>query len=255
MSVSRKELEVFLNRYLETEKFDDYGPNGLQIEGREKISKLAYSVSATRFSIEQGIASGADALIVHHGLFWKFHGVRSLTGTFGKRVIPAVRAELNLFAYHLPLDAHMEVGNAAVLAKKVGLKDLKPFGPYKGAYLGVQGQFENSVNAKTFEQQLELILGHSVLHSSPDDEDNLTSLGIITGGARNDWNMAMDCGLDAFLTGEMSEHNWNESKESGIHMYAGGHYATERFGIEALVEKITESFDVETFKIDEENPA
>ncbi|MFT6603219.1 MAG: putative NIF3 family GTP cyclohydrolase 1 type 2, partial [Bacteriovoracaceae bacterium] len=133
MSIKAKALNKYLKKLLTPEEFSDYGPNGLQIEGSEEIKKIAFAVSATRHSVEKAVSEKADALIVHHGLFWKFHGTRTLTGPFAKRVLPLVKNEINLFAYHLPLDANIEVGNAATVARKIGLQDLEPFGDYKGS--------------------------------------------------------------------------------------------------------------------------
>ncbi|WP_127715896.1 Nif3-like dinuclear metal center hexameric protein [Halobacteriovorax sp. HLS] len=255
MSIKSKELEKFLNSLLNIYEFSDYGPNGLQVEGTKEISKIAFSVSATKYSIAQAVQFGADALVVHHGLFWSFHGTKPIKGPFAKRVIPLIKNDINLFGYHLPLDAHMEVGNAATIAKKLDLIDLNPFGDYKGSPTGVKAKFKTPLTRAQLAKKLTDILDHEVIYSKPETEDEIKSIGIITGGANSDWYLAMKNGLDAYLTGEMSEHDWHESAESGVTMFAGGHNATEQFGVQSLMEKVQEKFDVECTFISSENPA
>lgn len=252
--IKRKDLNKFLRNLLEPYLYDDYGPNGLQIEGKDEIQKIAFAVSATKDSIHKTIQNGCDTLIVHHGLFWKFHGVRTLTGTFAKRVMPLVRENINLFGYHLPLDANLKVGNAATLASKIGLKDLKPFGDHKGMPTGVWGKYDG-VSVLELEKIIGEVCNHSVMTSANDTNRIIKSLGIITGGANNDWYLSKKLGLDAYLTGEMSEHNWNEAKEDEIVMFAAGHHATERFGIQTLMTEIRSEFSVDCIFIDSENPA
>lgn len=254
MSVERIELEKFLNTLLRPELFNDYCPNALQIEGTNTISKIVFAVSAQRASIEQAVLENADALIVHHGLFWKFHGTRAITGSFAKRVKPLIKNDINLLAYHLPLDAHIEYGNAAIIAKKLGLLELEPFGDHKGMPTGVKGKFGKPQDPKEVTKKLETILGHKVLHSDPRN-NQINSMGIITGGANSSWPLCIPEQLDSYLTGEMSEHDWHESREEGIHMFAGGHNATEKFGVQELMKLIKDKFSVECIFLDSENPA
>jgi dinuclear metal center YbgI/SA1388 family protein len=254
-SVSRQELDAYLRTLLAIDTFSDYAPNGLQLEGRETIAKCAFAVSATAESVEQSVAANADALIVHHGLFWKFHGARPLTGTFARRVYPLVVHGVNLFAYHLPLDAHHEVGNASTIARRLGLTELLPFGDHQGSATGVQGYFDSPPSACQLQQQLRALLQHEVMLATPDGNARVRTLGIITGGANSAWKQAVTAGLDAYLTGEMSEHDWHESREAGLHMFAGGHHATERFGIQALMQYIGTQFNIETVFFDSDNPA
>lgn len=251
----RSELNKYFDDLLQPVKFQDYCPNGLQIEGSDKLKKIAFAVSATRDSITQAVELGADALVVHHGLFWHFHGARTLTGAFAKRIIPLVQHNINLFAYHLPLDAHPEVGNAAVLGQLLGCQQQSPFGDYKGNATGIEGLLEEPQSAKELALKLQSVLNHDVIIASPDENQIIESVGIITGGANSDWVLAKKAGLDAYITGEISEHDWHESQESGIHMFAGGHYATEIFGILALMQKIQVHCGLECFFIDSDNPA
>lgn len=253
--INRDELVNYCNELLQIKDYQDYGPNGLQIQGQTKIEKIAFAVSATYESIHKAIELKADALIVHHGLFWKFHGVRTLTESFGGRVLPLVRAEINLFGYHLPLDGHQELGNAASLANLIGLQELSAFGDYKGMSTGVSGRFKSPIEADKLRLKLKKILGHEVIHSAP-NKNKIHTMGIITGGANSNWIEAQQKGLDAYLTGEISEHDWHEAKEGGVHFFAGGHHATEQFGIQNLMRKIEKDFKgVKCQYIDVDNPA
>ncbi len=255
MAIRRDELDKFLCTTLESDSFKDYGPNGLQIEGKESIEKVAFAVSATRESVEKACRWGADALIVHHGLFWVFHGARPLKGPFAKRVLPLVKNSINLFGFHLPLDAHPEYGNAAGIAQQLGLVNLSPFGDYKGSPTGLKGELSPPRRASEVKAQLSEILDHDINLSSPNEDQVLRTMGIITGGANSGWMDASFQGLDSYLTGEMSEHDWHEAKESGVHMFAGGHNATEQFGVQLLQKLIEEKFSLETKYFPSENPA
>ncbi|MGR9116750.1 MAG: Nif3-like dinuclear metal center hexameric protein [Gammaproteobacteria bacterium] len=253
--ITQQQLNNFYSNLLRPDSYGDYGPNGLQVEGSENISKIAFAVSATRESIEQAVTLGADALVVHHGLFWSFHGARTLTGAFAQRIIPLIKNDINLFAYHLPLDGHPEIGNAACLARLIDCSEQQPFGDYKGSPTGIKGFLPFPVPASELKQKLETVLDHNVILASPDETSLVHSIGIITGGANSDWILAHQAGLDAYVTGEISEHDWHESREHGIHMFAGGHYATEQFGIQALMELTREQFKVPCCFISSNNPA
>lgn len=255
MTIARQDLQDLLDRLLAPETFQDYGPNGLQVEGCERLQRVAFAVSATADSVQTAARRGAQALVVHHGLFWQFHGARALTGPFARRVFPLVQHGINLFAYHLPLDAHPVVGNAAQLAGRIGLENLQPFGDHCGRPTGIRGIFTEPVGAATLRHRLIEVLDHPVLLSSPDETARLKSAGIITGGANREWTSALSAGLDAYITGEMSEHDWHEAREAGIHMFAGGHNATEQFGVQALMREVADRFDVECFFIASDNPA
>jgi dinuclear metal center YbgI/SA1388 family protein len=237
MTLLRHDLLSYLHQLLKVDLFEDYAPNGLQVEGETEIKKIAFAVSATQDSIAQAISWGAQALIVHHGLFWKHQGSRPITGPWGERVRRCLKHDLNLLAYHLPLDAHPEVGNACALAQVIGLKNLMAFGQYKKSSLGIQGEMD-PVKVKDLRAKLKSLIGHEVIVASANEEDVISTLGIITGGANNEWAQAQEAGLDAYLTGEISEYNWHDAIEAGVHYFAAGHHATERFGIQALKDRI-----------------
>ena len=252
MSLHQNDLLQYFNK----QYFEDYAPNGLQIEGKSEIKRLAFAVSATQDSIKKAIDWGAQGLVVHHGIFWKYQGPRTVTGAWGERLKLCVKNDLNLFAYHLPLDAHSEFGNAVALAHHLGMKNLAPFALYKKQPMGAKGILNHPLPAKDLKAKLEQVLNHPVIIATPDENKIIKSIGIITGGANNDWVKAMEDGLDAYLTGEISEYNWHDAKEAGIHFFAGGHHATEKFGIIALMEKLKNDYPViEVQYFDSLNPA
>lgn len=254
--VSRQELGRFFDSLLAPQNYEDYGPNGLQIEGRETIQKVAFAVSATRESVQQAVDYGAHALVVHHGLFWSFHGPRPITGVFARRVKPLIQHEINLWGYHLPLDAHPLVGNAAGLARRLGIVQHEDFCLSKGAYLGQKGELERPLLPEEFAQRLQDVAGHEVRYSCPDPQAKIQSVGIVTGGANKYWKQALRDGLDAFITGEISEHDWHESQEAGVCYFAAGHHATERFGVLDLERAMQREFSgIESTFFDSENPA
>ncbi len=252
---TRQQLNDYYQALLRPETYADYCPNGLQIEGAEQINRIAFAVSATRDSIIHAIGNKADALVVHHGLFWTFHGAKPLTGAFAKRIFPLVKNDINLFGYHLPLDGQPEIGNAATLGQLIGCRQQQPFGDYKGSATGIKGILEQPLTPSELQQKLQAVLNHNVILATPDNKALIRSVGIITGGANSEWRLAEKQQLDAYITGEISEHDWHESQEAGIHMFAGGHNATEQFGIKALMEKTQQQFAVDCFFIGSENPA
>ncbi len=253
--ISQAQLHQYINQLLSSAQFEDYCPNGLQVEGKKEIKKIAFAVSATQESIDSAIQWGADALVVHHGIFWKYAGARPVTGAWGERVKRLIKNDINLYGYHLPLDAHIEVGNAATLARLIDLTELAPFGEYKRQPLGVKGIFKTPLQAKDLKSKLEGILSHEVKLATPDENANIRTMGIITGGANNEWTEAMKAGLDSYLTGEISEYNWHDAKEAGIHYFAGGHHATEKFGIQSLMKKIELALKLDCRFFDSLNPA
>jgi dinuclear metal center YbgI/SA1388 family protein len=252
---NKSDLSQYFSTLLTPQNFEDYAPNGLQVEGRDNLKKLAFAVSATQESLKEAIAWGADALIVHHGVFWKHQGARTVTGAWGERIKLCVKNDLNLFAYHLPLDAHPEVGNAVALAKHMGLTNLSGFALYKRQPMGTKGEFTTPLTARELKEKLKSLLQHDVILATPDENKKIKTIGIITGGANNEWAKAMEDGLDAYLTGEISEYNWHDSIEAGVHYFAGGHHATERFGTLALMEKVRQDLKLDVKFFDSVNPA
>jgi dinuclear metal center YbgI/SA1388 family protein len=252
--ISRKDLLHFYQTLLTPELFEDYAPHGLQVEGCERVKKVAFAVSATHESIDQAIAWGADTLVVHHGLFWKHQGARPLIGPWGERAKKAIKHDLNIIAYHLPLDAHLEIGNAASLARHLNFCELAPFGKYKKQSLGVKAKLTSALSAQQLCVQVEQKLSHKVILAG-DPNKKIHTIGIITGGANNEWVQALEEGLDAYLTGEISEYNWHDAKEAGLCYLAAGHHATEKFGPQSLMTKTQNEFQLEVKFFDSYNPA
>ncbi len=254
MPILRQELDHYLADILLRDFCQDYGPNGLQIEGKETVGKIGFAVTASRSAIEKAIEDKCDALIVHHGLFWSFHGPKTITGPFAKRVVPLIRNEINLFAYHLPLDGHADIGNAVSLGRALGLIIDGPFGEYKKTITGTKGKFPSPVTAQQLKDKLEILLNRTITLSTANPQGLINSLAIITGGANSNWIEAYEQGIDAYITGEMREHDWYDSQEHGVHMFAAGHNATEEFGIKALKQKIERELHLECHFYPSENP-
>ena len=251
-TIDRDELVAFLDDLLDAHEGDDYAPNGLQVAGRPHIAKVVTGVSACLELFERAEAAGADAVVVHHGIFW--HGMPlPLTGVQHGRVAALMRAELNLLAYHLPLDRHPDLGNNAVAARQLGLLDVQPFGEAKGLPVGFSGRLPKPVPIEDLVRQTLKIFGQEPMVFGHGPEE-ISTLGIVSGGAQRELYRAVDEGLDAFLTGEVSEWVMNLAREAGIHYLAAGHYATERLGVRALGEHVAERFGVEVQFIDVPNP-
>lgn len=247
----RDELTEYLNEYLQIDKFKDYGPNGCQVEGRREVKKIVTGVSACVELFEKAIEKKADAILVHHGIIWNFERP-VYRGGYKKRVKILLNNDINLFAYHLPLDAHAEVGNNIRLAKILDLKTLEPFGDYNGTFIGYKGEISGSEAMDVFDSIKSQINPDAVIF--PFGPDVIRSVGIISGGAQKEVKQAVLQGLDLYITGEVSEHILHYVKEEGIHFVAAGHHATERFGIIALGEHLNEKFGVDVEFVDIPNP-
>jgi dinuclear metal center YbgI/SA1388 family protein len=252
MPVDRDQLAAYLDDLLDIHAVRDLGPNGLQIEGKRSISKIVTGVSSSAELHRKAVELGADAVMVHHGVFWDFLPAR-LTGYMMARVAPLVRAEVNLFGYHLPLDRHAELGNNAVAARALGLTGLEPFGELHGAMIGFKGRFPEPVSLDELLTRAEGFYEQPPLHQGAGPE-RIETLGIISGGAQKEIYQAIDAGLDAYITGENSEWVMNLARESRLHYLACGHYATERCGIRALGEHVAERFGVEVEYVEVANP-
>jgi dinuclear metal center YbgI/SA1388 family protein len=250
-AIHRDSLVTYLDQYLDS-RGRDYGPNGLQVEGREEIRKIVTGVSACQELFVRAREARADAVLVHHGLFWD--GMpRQLTGIQYRRVAELIRGEMSLIAYHLPLDRHEGVGNNAVAGREFGLADLEPFGFHDGLPVGFKGRFPNPIPAAELVERCRRIYAQEPL-AFLGGPDSVSTLGIISGGAQRDFYTAIDEGLDAYITGEVSEWVMNVAREAGLHYLAAGHYATERLGIRTLGEHVRDRFGVEVEFIDVPNP-
>ncbi len=252
MAVKRSTLLNYLDQRLYAVGWPDYGPNGLQVEGADIVERIALGVSACRDLFSQATAWQAQAVLVHHGIFWDAVPP-VLTGVQHGRVKQLLDADLNLIAYHLPLDAHPEIGNNAVAAQRFGLVDIEPFGEHNGRAIGFYGRFPEPVTPQALADLCATAFDQDPL-AFLDGPDSVQTLGIVSGAAQDDFHQAIAQGLDAFITGEVSEWVMNWAKESQTHYLAAGHYATERLGIHALGEELEREFDLEVRFFDVPNP-
>ena len=246
------ELVAYLNRLLGAGEGDDVCPNGLQVEGSASVGRVITGVSACRELFETARQRGADAVLVHHGLFWSGDS-RVLTGVQYHRVAELVRGEISLLAYHLPLDRHPELGNNALACRGLGLGDLAPFGTLGGEQWGFRGRFPEPVPMAQVGERCRRLFGGEPLVFAH-GPDPVTTAGVVSGGAQRALQQAIDAGLDLFLTGEVSEWVMNLAREAGIHFVAAGHYATERLGVRALGEHLADRFGLEVEFVDIPNP-
>ena len=250
MTLTRDGLAAWLDALLEPHRFHDYAPNGLQIEGRDAVERVAFGVSANQTLIDQAIAWGADALVVHHGFFWK-NEAPQLVGWKGRRIGALLRAEVSLFAYHLPLDAHPEVGNSPLLLRALGAEPQVTFGPVQPA-LGVLGALAEPTDSAGLVARISARLQRDPLVLGPDR--TIRTIACVTGGGASFFEAAVTAGADAFVTGEPSEQSQGYAVELGVPFFAAGHHATERLGVQALQERIGEVWPVETRFLDVDNP-
>lgn len=241
--MKRDTLVSWLDEYLNIHEYDDISLNGLQVEGRDEVEKVAVAVDSSLKTLELAADAGADMLIVHHGLFWG--KPLAICGMHGRRVKQLLASDLNLYACHIPLDAHQEVGNNWGLARILSLDELEPFGSWKGKPMGVKGRFPNGMGLKELADMVEQELGESVLvHAGGELE--LETLGIISGGAARDVVTAAEQGLDAFLTGEPKHDVFHEPFELGINALFAGHYMTETVGVKLLANKLEQEFGLQS---------
>ena len=247
--VQRRELEVYLATLLAVDTFRDYGPNGLQVEGRAEVNRLVCGVTASLALIDAAIAAGADAILVHHGLFWRGQDGR-VTGWMKQRLAQLIRHDINLFAYHLPLDAHPELGNNAQLGKRLGWTADGRFGDQD---LGFTAAVEPTTLAAVSAQLRELT-GRDVT-AVPGDGRPLRRVAWCTGGAQGYFEQAIAAGADVFITGEISEPQAHYARETGVAFIAAGHHATERYGVQGVGERVAAELRLDYRFIDVPNPA
>ncbi|MBL4607616.1 MAG: Nif3-like dinuclear metal center hexameric protein [Pseudomonadales bacterium] len=243
-----------LNTLLEPWKFKDYCPNGLQVEGRPEIRKIVTGVTACQALIERAVEEDADMILVHHGYFWKGEDSR-VVGTKKRRLALLLNKEINLVAYHLPLDAHMELGNNACLAKLLGIKVKQALVQGEDPAVGFIGELEEPCFADELTEKIAVVLQRKPMFiSGHDRHEKIHSIGWCSGAAQGYIDHAITQGVDAYLSGEISEHTVHTARENGIHYFAAGHHATERYGVQALGEYLADKFSLEHQFIDIDNP-
>jgi dinuclear metal center YbgI/SA1388 family protein len=248
--VNRQNLERYLQQLLSVELFKDYGPNGLQVEGKTEVHKVVSGVTASLALIDAAIAEGADAILVHHGLFWRGHDGR-VTGWMKKRLSKLLFHDTNLFAYHLPLDAHPQWGNNVQLGLRLGWTASGRFGEQQ---LGCLATLPSATGLEQLSTQVEQAVQHAVV-AVPGDGRPLRQVAWCTGGAQSYFEAAIAAGADVFVTGEISEPQAHYARESGVAYLACGHHASERYGARALGDHLAAQFGVQHVFIDIDNPA
>lgn len=249
--MKRDAMLAELDNLLQPELFKDYCPNGMQVEGKQEIRSIGTAVSASLATIEAACEAGVDALFVHHGLFWKGDDYR-IIGTKQKKLRLLMDAGISLFAYHLPLDAHSDVGNNWRVAADLKWTNCEPFGEFNGTNIGVIGSMERS-SATQLKSTLEKYYDHPA-HYAPGGEKEISRVALISGGAHKAIEEAAGAGADAFITGSFDEPIWHLAQEEGIHFYAMGHSATERIGPLAIGEYLEKQLGVSTQFIEIPNP-
>lgn len=246
---SRTDILAQLNEWLRPEEFQDYCPNGLQVEGRGEIRRIITGVTASQALLDQAVADGADMVLVHHGYFWKGES-QPVTGMKRRRLKTLLDHDLNLVAYHLPLDDHPQYGNNRQLADVLGIQN-----PRQLAGLLWQGELSDPVSPEVLARLIGERLDRPALHVGPGDgTGQVQRLAWCTGAAQGFIDKAVEAGVDAYISGEISEPTTHTARECGIHYYAAGHHATERYGVQALGQALAEAFGIEHRFIDCDNP-
>jgi dinuclear metal center YbgI/SA1388 family protein len=244
------ELRDYCDRLLASADFDDYCPNGLQMEGERPVGRLVSGVTASQALVDAAVAAQADAILVHHGWFWKGESP-CLVGMKGRRVRALVRSGAGLLAYHLPLDAHPELGNNRRLGDLLGVRDGQPTAQGKG--LVWRGRLPAAMSVDAFARLLEERLGRAPLHIAG-HERPIADIAWCTGAAQGFIEVAAALGVDAFVSGEVSEQTTHQARELELDYFAAGHHATERYGVQALGEHLAVHFGIEHRFIEIANP-
>ena len=242
-----KALETYLNNYLQSDTFKDYAPNGLQVAGRQTVQKIVTGVTACQALIDEAIAQQADAILVHHGYFWK-NEPQVITGMKRQRIASLLNHDINVFAYHLPLDAHPEVGNNACLGRLWSLEDITP-----QPGLVRLGRLASPMSIQAWIDRVEHSLNRPLLHL-PGGPEQVETIAWCSGGAQGMIETALDWAADVYISGEVSEQTTHIARESGIHYLAAGHHATERVGVQALGQHLAEKFGLSVSFVDIDNP-
>ncbi|MBV0933084.1 Nif3-like dinuclear metal center hexameric protein [Marinobacterium weihaiense] len=252
MAVSTDQLVRYCDQLLQTERFRDYCPNGLQVEGKPQVQRVVTGVTACQALLDAALEWQADLVLVHHGYFWKGEPAE-ITGIKRRRLQTLLSTDLNLIAYHLPLDAHPELGNNAQLARRLGISLEGPLEPGQDPAIGNIGRLDVPLSPAAFAERVEQVLGRAPQMISGGGEC-IERVALCTGAAERMIDQALAQGADLYLSGEISEPVVHVAREAGIHYCGAGHHATERYGVQALGEHLAERFDIEHRFIDIDNP-
>lgn len=253
MLLSNTDLLIFFNELLQPEKIRDYCPNGLQVEGKPEIERIVCGVTASQALIDKAIEQKADAIFVHHGFFWKGEDP-CIKGMKKNRFKALLEHEINLFAYHLPLDIHPVYGNNAQLASLLGITVDGGLEAGNAQSVPMRGHFESPKSIQQVSQLVESALGRKPLIEEGGPA-SISSVAWCTGGGQGYIEMAAEQGIDLYITGEVSEQTIHTAREMNLHFIAAGHHATERYGAKAIAGYLNETLPVEACFIDVDNPA
>lgn len=247
------ELEKILNDKLEAYKIKDYAPNGLQIEGKHEIKKIITGVTASQRLIDCAIEKGADLILVHHGYFWRNEDMRIINMKY-RRIASLIKNDINLMGYHLPVDMAPSIGNNARLGQLLEIEDVQGLDPFEVNPLILKGRLKTPISGGEFAKVIEKALDREPLHIAPESDKLISTIAWCSGGAQDYIDKAAEFGVDAYLSGEISERTTHSARELDIHYYAAGHHATERYGIEALGEWLAAEYHLDVEFIDCDNP-
>ncbi len=246
-------LEAHINALLNVGKFRDYAPNGLQVEGRAEVRRIVTGVTASQALLDAALEYEADAILVHHGYFWKGESP-VIRGMKKRRIATLLQHDISLLGYHLPLDAHATLGNNAQLAAQLGICIEGVMNERELQGVGNVGSLAEAMSLDTFGQHVAAILGREPLLIAA-GEHPIRRIAWCTGGGQGHIQQAFESGADAYLSGEISEHTVHFARENGIHYLAAGHHATERYGIQALGNHVAAQCGLEHYFLDINNPA
>lgn len=252
MAAQLSEIIALCEKTLEPERFRDYCPNGLQVEGAAEVTKVVSGVTASQALIDAAIEQKAQVVLVHHGYFWNGENPQ-IVGMKRKRLKALLENDISLIAYHLPLDAHPELGNNARLAQLLGLTVEQGLEPDNDRSIGLVGHLPEPMTGDDFAAYIEAKLGRRPLHIDGSG-DLISRVAWCSGAAQGMIDKAAEMGADAYLTGEVSEPTVHSARELGLHFYAAGHHATERYGVQALGDYLSTQLDIEHVFVDIDNP-
>lgn len=252
MAVSLTTIVNQLEQWLEPDNVSDYCPNGLQVEGREQVRRIVTGVTASQALLDAAVLAKADAILVHHGYFWKGEDAR-IRGMKKRRLKTLLEHDISLLAYHLPLDIHPQLGNNAQLAQRLGVVVEGGLETNTRHPIGLYGRLKQPLRPEALAELIEQQLGRRPQHIGG-RAATIETLGWCTGAAQGYIDHAIARGLDAFISGEISEPTVYAAREGGVHYFAAGHHATERYGVQALGERLADLFDIEHCYIELDNP-
>ncbi|QUM80677.1 Nif3-like dinuclear metal center hexameric protein [Moritella sp. 5] len=250
-SLNNKKLENILTDFMQPHRVRDFTVNGMQVQGKDTVTKVITGVTASQALIDAAVEQQADAILVHHGYFWKNESP-AITGIKYNRIKTLIKHDINLYAYHLPLDIHPELGNNVELAKLLGITVRRGLEPWDKASVALVGKFEDEISTEELTQRIETQLNRSPL--VVDAGKPIKSVAWCTGGGQSYIELAIEQGIDAFISGEASEQTIHLAREAGISFFAAGHHATERYGVKALGEWLAEEKGLDVTFIDIDNP-